>query len=242
MKKMNRLFPSGSTLALVILLAAEMLPGQTFLTGAMEFSCNSSGSPEGGNIWNTLSGESKCNIFLSSGPGLANPFINGPSDALADISIPLSPGVNRFRIFGGSGLSVSFHAINLFFNGDNSIPRISALGLTQSTALPSGFAANGNAVTLALDGLAVTPGANSLSFQDGDRLITLTEYSWADPAVFSLDRVYAPTGNPGEVGTDGTLDWIGQMALTVTPIPEPASAALMLLAWGALRLAKTRTK
>jgi hypothetical protein len=107
---------------------------------------------------------------------------------------------------------------------------ISAVGATQYSAnsQPS-FQANGNLNAYNLN-MNVAPGANSLSFQQGNTLVTLAQYSWADPSCYNVDRISAPFGSYGAIGQDGVPDWVGLVTLNVTAVPEPGSCALLILA------------
>lgn len=226
------------TIASVLFLGAllhQSAFAQTYLTGISEFSSTASGQASGGSVWNTQGGELVVNLFVSSGTSLSNPFINGPSDAATSISTPLSLGINTFTFLAGSGGVLPNHAMNLFFNGANSTARISVVAPTKTTVgTTPAFTANSSTTTFALNGSTVIPGANSLSFLDGSRLITLSDYFWAAPSVFSVDRVAAPFGDPGHVAADGVSDWVGQITLTVTQVPEPGAAALLLLGLAAV--------
>lgn len=209
---------------------SQTLSAQTYLTGISEFSTTAAGQASGGSVWNTKGGDSVVNIFVSSGTGLADPFINGPSDANTAVSIPLNLGTYNFTLFAGSGGVLPNHAINLFFNGNNSAPGISAVAATRTSigTIPS-FGANASVTTKALDGFANVPGAGALSYLDGTRLITLTSYYWAAPSVFNADRISAPFGDPGYVAPGGGADWVGQITLTVIQVPEPSVAGILLL-------------
>ncbi len=60
--------------------------------------------------------------------------VNGPSDSQASISIPLAPGKRyRYYIFGQPGDSTfEYGGLNLFFDGNNSTPRISVFAPLDS--------------------------------------------------------------------------------------------------------------
>ncbi len=73
-----------------------------------------------------------------------------------------------------------------------------------------------------------------MSFVDGNRLITLTDYFWAAPPGFNVDRVAAPFGDPGHVDAGGVSDWVGQITLTVTQVPEPGAAAILIVGFAAV--------
>jgi len=63
---------------------------QTTLTGAIQFSTNSTGAFSG-QVWNTLGGDNDWDLWLALNPDATSP-VNGPSDAQAAISIPLEAG------------------------------------------------------------------------------------------------------------------------------------------------------
>jgi len=208
------------------------LSAQPVLSGIGVFGCDSSGLPDNSGEWNTVPGDRFVDVFLSSGSSLSGPFINGPADAGAAISLTMLPGQYTYRLFGGSGSPDSYHAISLCFNG-SAQPGISAFAATQySPSSPApGFQANGNPNAYDLN-MNVAPGANSLSFQQGNTLVTLTQYSWADPTCYNVDRISAPFGSYGAIGQDGVPDWVGEISLSVTTVPEPGSCTLILLALG----------
>lgn len=210
------------------ILSCYSLSAQPILTGIGVFGCNSSGAADNSGEWNTVPGDPWVDAFLSTGSSLTGTFINGPADSGAGISISMLPGVYTYRMFGGSGNPDAYHAIGLCFDG-SSTPGITAFAATQTSASSTpAFQANGspNAYNLNMN---VAPGANSLSFQEGSTLITLTQYSWADPSVYNVDRISAPFGSYGAIGQDGVADWVGEITLNVTTVPEPASGTLLLM-------------
>ena len=221
--------PFTTFISAAFVLACCSLPAQPVLTGIGVFGCTSSGAYDWSGEWNTVPNDQWVDVFLATGSTLNGPFINGPTDAGASISIPMLPGQYTYRMFGGSADPDAYHAISLCFNG-SSTPAISAFAPTQvsSISVPN-FQANGNANAFDLN-MNVQPGANSLSFQQGNTLITLTQYSWADPTTYNVDRVYAPFGDYGSIGQDGVADWVGLVTLDVTLVPEPGSCTLFLLA------------
>lgn len=211
------------------------LSAQPVLTGIGVFGTDSSGASDNSGEWNTVPSDRFVDVFLSSGSSLSGPFINGPADAGAAISLSLVPGQYTYRLFGGSGTADSYHAISLCFNG-SSTPAISALAATQYSAnSPPGFQANGSPLAYDLN-MNLATGANSLSFQQGNTLVTLTQYSWADPTCYNVDRISAPFGSYGVIGQDGVPDWVGEITLNVTTVPEPASCSLLLMALGGIIL------
>lgn len=225
---------------LAISFANQPLPAQVTLTGAVEFSTDGLGNAFDGSIWDTTSGTgpgARSDIFFISGPNYSTgSFINGPTDSQAAINIPLTAGnIYTFSYVASPGDFNANHALNLFFNGNNVNPNISVFGPTQTNGITPSFAANGGVSTYSpVANSGTVPGANSLTYQNGNTLVTLTGYFWAEPSLYNIDRTSAPFGDPGFVGTDGNPDWIGQFTLNVTTVPEPQSIALIALGAGAL--------
>ena len=209
--------------ALASLLGLAGVPASAqSLTGAMLFSTNSTGAASGGSFWNTRSGDFAFNLWLQQG----GTFVNGPSDAQAGISVPLTPGVYTYSLYGEPGASTGFDGINLFFD-NAAAPSLSAFGPTQTGATPSTFDDDGSPQTLALDTTS-TPGAGALSFQQGGNTVTLTDFTWAVPTVFNTDQVSAFTATPS-----GADDFVGSLTLNVTgpaaAVPEPSPCALLAI-------------
>src|ERR1039458_1875558 len=164
-------------LAALLMVPLSAYP-QTTLTGAIQFSTNSNGAASGGLLWNTLGGDSYYDLWLAQNPDATSP-VNGPSDAQAGIAIPLEAGNSyTFYIFGqpGPGIITGFNGLNLFFDGNNSVPGISAFGMTKG----SGFLPNSGS-TLTLQGTAVS-GSGTTNYPAGGVLAVLTGYTWNTPA------------------------------------------------------------
>ncbi len=228
-------------------LSSNQLSAQTTLGGIAVFSTDASGGVFGGDVWNTHGGDAPVNIYVMDGSDVFNsPFINGPGDAQAAISIPLVPGVHTYTMVGGSGAPQAYFGINLFFNGNEVNPGISAFAPVQTNSTIPSFAANGNASTFILSGAALVSGANSLTFQDANMVVTLTSYRWVNPSVYNVDRTSAPFGSKGTVGQDGVPDWVGQITLNVVPVPEPTTSVLFasglagLIVWARTRSDRRR--
>jgi uncharacterized membrane protein len=184
----------------------------TVLSGLVEFSTESSGSFDNRTVWNTRGGDTAVNLWVIQGSDRMGPFVNGPSDAQAGISIGLHEGENHFVIYGSRGGTFNHYGLNLFFNGNNNTPKISVFGPTQTNAEAPPFAANGSPSTLTLAFQPVA-GANTLVFEDGDTRVELSEYRLARPEVYNTDRVSQTV-----VGPDGGADSIGYFTLNVTKI------------------------
>ena len=102
------------------------------IDGRDSVSTNSSGAASGGQIWNTLGGDSYYDLWLALNPDATSP-VNGPADTQAGIAFPLEPGQSyTYSIFGQPNVDFSCNGLNLFFDGNNATPasRCSA----QSTA------------------------------------------------------------------------------------------------------------
>ena len=197
----------GVGLAALLLIPLSAYP-QTTLTGAIQFSTNSSGAASGGLLWNTLGGDSYYDLWLAQNPDATLP-VNGPSDNLASINIPLEAGNSyKFYIFGqpGPGIITGFNGLNLFFDGNNSVPGISAFGMTKG----SGFLPNSGS-TLTLQGTAVS-GAATTSYSFAGVIVVLSGYDWNTPATPPGDVCQSFVFSPGDVA-----DFFGSFTLQVWP-------------------------
>ncbi len=187
------------------------------LTAVTLLSTDSSGSEFGAQYWDTLpgSGNSVYDLFFVAGKpggnpdGLAGSFLNGPSDDQVAIQFVLQPGDNTFTMFGQGGAVAGYHGMNLFFDGKTSAG-ISVKAPTWSGGNAPAFSANSGASTLASDDSRL-PGAGTLIYSDGIRLVTLTDFSWAAPQVYSTDRVGAHSAS-----AQGGPDFVGTFTLNVT--------------------------
>jgi hypothetical protein len=158
--------------AAILLVPLPAYP-QTTLTGAIQFSTNSTGAFSGGQIWNTLGGDSYYDLWLALNPDATSP-VNGPSDPHAGIAIPLAAGSSyKFYIFGQPGCcATGANGLNLFFDGNNSTPGISAFGAINST----GFVPDGSS-TLTLQGAPVA-GSGNTTYSSGGVIVVLDGYNW----------------------------------------------------------------
>jgi len=200
-------FRSPAFFACMFLLPALTAYSQTTLTGAIQFSTNSSGASSLGQIWNTLPGDSRYDLWLALEPNAARP-INGPSDSQAAISIPLASG-NRYRyyIFGQpGGTNFEYSGLNLFFDGNDSTPGISVFGpLDALTFYPN------SSSTLTLQSSPVA-GSGTSFYVDGSEVAVLSEYDWHTPTAAIGDVCTAETFTPG----DGN-DYFGSFTVDVFP-------------------------
>ena len=196
----------------VFLIAPLSAYPQTMLTGAIQFSTNSTGAASGGLLWNTLGGDTYYDLWLAQNANATSP-VNGPADAQANIAVPLDVGKSyTFYIFGqpGPGVITGFNGLNLFFDGNNSAPAISVFGPTNTSSfLPD------SASTLALQGTDVAGAARSFySYGPGDAIAVLAGYGWNLPATPPGDvcQSFAFSPAPGDVA-----DYYGSFTLQVFP-------------------------
>ena len=208
-------------LTLCALLAGHFLlfspaSGQT-LTAITLFSTDSTGTESGFQFWDTRPDPNGLfDLWIAPGSpgglpnGLTTSFINGPAGSQAGISIPLQMGANRFTINAQAGPTFAFHGMNLFFNGQVP-PDISVKAATRTGAAIPAFSANSGASTLDANADRV-PGSGTLVHLDGTVRVTMTDFSWAAPSVFGVDRIGSYSTAP-----NGQNDFVGSFTLYVGP-------------------------
>jgi hypothetical protein len=164
----------------LVLLAFLMVPAsaqsQTTLTGAIQFSTNSTGASTGADYWNTLGGDSAWDLWLALNADATAP-VNGPSDAQSGISIPLQAGKSyKYYIFAYPYSAFSVNGLNLFFDGNNSTPVISVFGaLNSASFLPN----SSSTFTLQFTPIA---GAGKSFYSSDGVIAVLTGYDFNSPA------------------------------------------------------------
>src|ERR1700733_10484306 len=189
----------GLALFAFLLLPFSAYP-QATLTGAVQFSTNSSGAFNhfqngGGQYWVTAGDDIGYGLWLALDANAVSP-VNGPSDADAGISIPLVAGRSyKYYIFGQPGLTnagpFSYSGLNLFFDGNNSTPGISAYGALNSlTFLPD------QGTTLTWQGAYVAGSAATLRSVDGV-VVVLTRLQLEPTGRGSRRRVPPFSFSPG---------------------------------------------
>ncbi len=195
-----------------LLIAALSLPifsasGQTNLTGISVFSADASGNFVEVDTWVTKPGQN-FEIWIRNGGGT---FLNGPANAASQPNIPLPIGVTSFSLYADPGADFAYFGINLFFDGSVN-PSISAFGPMLATVGPHNFKANSSLSTPRGTSpvTPLVPGAGTLSFTNGDKIITLTDFYWATPSVFNQDLADQLTR-----GANGTLDYVGGITFSV---------------------------
>ena len=215
-------------LAAALSLSLMSASAQVSLTDVVVFGASSNGDwynqPD---VFDTRS-NSNFNVWIQCGAS-GGPFLNGPSNYLAQPNISLSSGLTTFRLLADPGADNGNFGINLFFNG-SSTPSISAYGPMMTGPGSHSFLADSAQHTPmpvpGFDTGYTFPGAGTLSFVSGSQMITLTDFYWAKQSVNNLDLV-------GEfsTGADGMTDYVGGITLSVTSVPEPH---LSLWAFGCL--------
>jgi hypothetical protein len=216
----------GSLLGLTCCVGAN---AATVLSGLVIMGTDSSGNWNGTTRWNTQGGIMVA-FYVADGADPLSPFLNGPSASQSSISVPLDYGTHTFSLFAPGGSPNSIHGLNLFFDGNNINPGISVFAPTQISSSPPYpvFSVNNATSSQSLGGQTVAA-ARSLTFMDASSVVTLTDFRWAAPNVYNLDRTgFVPFGQ-SSVGSDGLSDWVGQFTLSVTPVPEPGTWAILSL-------------
>jgi hypothetical protein len=199
----------GLFVPVLLLLAPPAYP-QTTLTGAIQFSTSSTGAASGGLLWNTLGGDTYYDLWLAGSPDATLP-VNGPSDAEAGIAVQLEAGNSyTFYIFGqpGPGTFTGFNGLNLFFDGNNSVPGLSAFGTTDGSV----FLPNSSA-TLTLQGASVK-GSGSTAYSADGVVVALTGYEWHTPETSPGDVCQAFAFSPA---SGDVLSFFGSFTLQAFP-------------------------
>jgi hypothetical protein len=178
------------------------------------------------------------NAYVSLGNSLTSQFVNSGNGPDTMINIDLSvPGTYHLvAFFDGNEIypGRDFWALNLFFNGQNHNPGISAV-TTPSYSEPgpdSTFWASSGA-TKNLSGYGDTFAAGSLIYQSGHYSVALTKYTIAAQQSYSLDRV-----SQYGWGVNDRDDHVVELTLLV--VPEPTT--VMALAVGAVALLRRRRR
>ena len=210
----------GLVCVLAIALTAPVL-GATTLTGVSVAAALSNGNgilP----YWNTLGGDLLFNLYLQDGAT----WLNSGNGAAASVDIPLAPGNYSYALSGELGVDLTgYYIIDLFFDGDNTTPGISALWSNRSHTL----VADGG-LTVDLDATSLQAGANTLVFQDSQTRVTLTSFIFG-ASTANLVQGYDNSPTPGTVvfgfPIPGLRDSAGTLTLQVQAIPEPGSVVLL---------------
>ncbi len=203
------------------------------LSDAAVFSSNPQGQHYNGLIWNTVGQppdtNNRWNLYFSSSTDILAPvFLNDENiDALTSLSIALTPGVHRFGIYADAAGSHTDHfALSLYFGGDRNAPLISAAAPVGGGPLDFVVASHPDGLGLVVDQGNVA-NAGVLSFVSEGLQVTLTEYFFSTDTDDHPDLVW-PHNQRHDFGPSPSgNDFYGQIALRVTPVPEPSTLALL---------------
>lgn len=222
-------------LGLVVGLSMAGSASAVSLTGICGFPTDEMGNWKIG-WYNTHGPDPGKNAYVTVG-SVHGGFINSGNGGSTDVAIDLSaPGkYHLFAYFDGDEMTAGreYWGVNLFFDGSNASPGISAFGRAQWAvdAGPGEFISNGG-MTLDVTGLTSVAGANQLVYTSGGWSVELTGFA-TTADIYALDRV-----NNFSLGASGRNDHIAVMELTV--VPEPAT--LVSLSLGGLTLLRRRIK
>ncbi len=200
-RSMIRLIGLAVALLFTLPSLTETMLGQVVLTGTNVFDTDHS-QYFGSGAWN---------LYLTSpNAGMDAPFINPATSPSTALNESLAPGSYQFWMYALPNGNDSDWAMNLYFDGDTS-PDISVIAPMElsSSAEPS-FGPNGSNNTLGLNTPNPVLGANSLKALINGTPVTLTDFSWADPTVYNLDRVGSTTPTPS-----GITNYVGSFTLNV---------------------------
>jgi hypothetical protein len=207
---MKRYLPA---LAASVLLIPSLAYPQITLTGATQFSTESSGAfgtAPGQTQWNTVPVNGDCcyGLWLALNPDGTSP-VNGPSDSEAPIAIPLVLGHSyTYYTFGYPYESFSFNGLNLFFDGNDSTP-----GISVFAPLNSSIFSPDSSSTLTLHNTSV-PGSGKSFYSADGAIVVLTGYNLHTPATppGNVCQGYTFAPAPGD-----EADYFGSITLQVWP-------------------------
>src|ERR1044072_2361972 len=214
------------------------------LTGINWYTTNSSKQYTGG-YGNTDGGDTYSrNLYVSLNQDVgAGPLLNSANLTTAPtrVSVDLSsPGLYKFQMYCNDESSIEnpFWGLNLFFDGDDLKPGVSAWNVVNV----AGFQSVNPAGTPTLDpltmGLVQSSNGSGVRYVSpaGDKDITLVDYKTWNTTHYNVDRVDNWSSMNG-LG-NGTKDQVIEFSLQVTSVPEPAT--ILILGGSALAAAVRR--
>ena len=207
--------------ACALMMATATPANASLLTGLVVVATDTlGGAPgSGGGIWST-STQNWWKLWVNEGP-IGGSFLNGPDASGAGLNIPMTEGIHTFTIQGaGSYIGADYFALNMFFNGQTAATQISAYAPLQQTTVRQPFFVNHSQQTSGMD-LDFLPAAGTLTFVETLTTVTLTDFGWSRPEVFGQDRI-----GPLTTFRDGEIEFVGQLTVQVTVVPEPASLSI----------------
>lgn len=241
----------GFVLAVAIGLgAANSAEANIMLTDSAVFSANSAGENWNGWIWNTQAppadGANRWNLYYSSSSDpLAPVFVNAGNDAGININIELAAGTHTFLIYGETATAsldpLQHFVLSLYFEGNQAAPDISGLygpgcPTVCAASHPNGLDLFGNS---GLGGNTDAQEAGALIFASGGQTVTLSKFTWEVGP--NVDRVWPHWDDtaPYDSGS-GVPDFVGEIVLRVTSVPEPATLGLLMAGLLALGVGASR--
>ncbi|HMS56124.1 MAG TPA: PEP-CTERM sorting domain-containing protein [Fimbriimonadaceae bacterium] len=174
------------------------------------------------------------NAYVINGDDSNGQFVNSGNGAPTMIDVDLQMGSNKFLVFfDGNEIyqGRDYWSVNLFFEGQNTNPEVSAFSRPTSTdsANPEFFANTG--AQKSLNGAQTVNGSGTLETTINGLTVRLTEFRTCRTDIYGLDRV-----NNFSLGTSGRNDHVTE--LNVEVVPEPASFAALAVGVAALRRRK----
>lgn len=231
----------GLTKAIAFLLVANFATAGVsragvMLTDSSVFSANDFGENWNGWIWNTQvppgDTHDRWNLYYSSSTNPDSPvFLNSGNGAATNIDFDLTAGTHTFLVYGET-VTTNLHelqhfVLNLYFGNNQAAPDISGL---YGSVCPSVCAAshwNG----LDLDGDSGLGGnldaqeAGTLLFASDGYTVELSKFTWVVGEKANdmfIDHVDTHDTSPSDVP-----DFVGEIELRVTAVPEPATMGLI---------------
>ena len=218
------------------------------LTDASVFSSNDFGENWNGWIWNTQvppgDTHDRWNLYFSSSTNPDSPvFLNSGNSAATSINFDLNAGTYTFLIYGET-VTTNLHplqhfVLNLYFGGNQAAPDIS--GLYGSVCPTVCAASHWNGMDLdgdsGLGGNLDAQEAGTLLFASSGYQVELSKFTWAVGEYANLPIDYV---KPDDTLPSGVPDFVGEIELRVTSVPEPMTLLLLALGLGGVWISRRR--